>query len=125
MGRIAHARGKISHGSSLTMRALPEISVSPRVARSESVRRMNLKRSAPWSESWRNCPISETTDNQPSVDGVRVTKHATSLLEKLKLSDAPRVIDHFYLILRELKTSFSFKKCSRRTHFWLLTVARP
>ena len=123
MGRIAHVGSNGS--SSFTLKALLEISVFLTVAQSDSVRRLNLKRNAIWSESMRNCLISETTDNPPSVGGVRVTKHATSLLEKLKLSDAPRVIDHFYLILRELKTSFSFKTCSRRTHFWLLTVARP
>ena len=121
MGKIAHVGSNGS--SSFTVKALLEISVFVTVAQSDSMRRLNLKRNAIWSESMRNCLISETTDNPPSVGGV--TKHATSLLEILKLSDASRVIDHFYLILRELKTSFSFKTCSRRTHFWLLTVARP
>ena len=66
MGKIAHVGSNGS--SSFTVKALLEISVFVTVAQSDSMRRLNLKRNAIWSESMRNCLISETTD-KPALGG--------------------------------------------------------
>lgn len=74
---------------------------------------------------WAGGIVSAATDNKPSVNGTKVKKHATSLLEILKLGKAPRVIDYFSFDVEGAEDLILVQSVLEEYKFLVLTIERP
>lgn len=74
---------------------------------------------------WAGGIVSDNTDNNPSVNGTKVKKHATSLLEILRLGEAPRVIDYFSFDVEGAEDLILVRSVLEEYTFLVVTIERP
>lgn len=74
---------------------------------------------------WAGGIVSDTTDNKPSVNGTKVKKHATSLLEILRLGEAPRLIDYFSFDVEGAEDLILVRSVLEEYTFLVVTIERP
>lgn len=74
---------------------------------------------------WAGGIVSEETDNKPSVNGTRIRRHATSILDVLALAKAPRVIDYFSFDVEGSEDVILKADVLERYTFLVITVERP
>lgn len=74
---------------------------------------------------WAGGIVSDAMDNKASVNGTKVEKHATSLLNILKLGEAPRVIDYFSFDVEGAEDLILVQSVLEQYTFLVLTIERP
>lgn len=74
---------------------------------------------------WAGGIVSAAMDNKPSVNGTKVKRHASSLLEILKLGEAPRVIDYFSFDVEGAEGLILVQGVLEQYTFLVITIERP
>lgn len=69
--------------------------------------------------------VSEKTNNKPSVNGTKVKRHAATLLQILKLGEAPRIIDYFSFDVEGAEDLILVPDVLEEYKFLILTIERP
>ena len=69
--------------------------------------------------------VSEMTDNKPNVKGERVVREATSLLDVLRMSQAPKVVDYFSFDVEGAEEMILQRPVLEEFTFLIVTVERP
>lgn len=74
---------------------------------------------------WAGGIVSEKTDNKKTVNGTKVVRQATSLLDILHMSKAPKVVDYFSFDVEGAEEMILQRPVLEEFKFLVITVERP